>query len=654
LASPVCKYRFGPFELSTRARELFKHGRKLKLRPQPYQVLLLLLEHSEDVVTREQVRDRVWASDTFVDFEHGLNTAIKELRGVLSDSAKEPRYIETLPKLGYRLIVPVEREAGVAGTEPAAAEDHEQQLPAQETPAPVEGKARANEASRTWTRNAWVLAAIATTVLASLFFSMRLIRARTAPREEPAASGKTPGGRLMLAVLPFENLTGDAGEEYFSDGMTEEMIAQLGRLDPAQMGVIARTSVMRYKRSADALEQVKRELGVQYVLEGSVRRDGDRVRVTAELIQTKDQSRVWGKEYDRGISNLIELQAEIAEAIATEVDLKLAPSRPASANLESKLSAPRLEAYDLYLRGRYFWNKRTAEGFQRAKEYFQQAIDKDPSYARAYAGLADAYALRSSYAIVAPNEEMPKARDAAQKAVQLDPTLAEAHTSLAVIAQNYDWDWKTAESEYRRAIELDANYATAHQWYAEELALVGRFPESLTEIDRARSLDPLSLIIGADRGAILYYSRQYDRAIEQFDAVLEMQPDFPRAGMVVYPYVQERKYPEALATIERWPALPGGRPWAMLAYVYGNAGETANARRALGKLLAPRGGPKPITMLIAVAEIGLGEKEKALDYLEAAYADRTISTAVKVDPTFDPLRSEPRFQKILRGMGLAQ
>ncbi len=654
LASPVCKYRFGPFELSTRARELFKHGRKLKLRPQPYQVLLLLLEHSEDVVTREQVRERVWASDTFVDFEHGLNTAIKELRGVLSDSAKEPRYIETLPKLGYRLIVPVEREAGVAGTEPAAAEDHEQHLPAQETPAQVEGKARAKEASRTWTRNAWVLAAIATTVLASLFFSMRLIRSRTAPREETAARAQAPGGRLMLAVLPFENLTGDAGEEYFSDGMTEEMIAQLGRLDPAQMGVIARSSVMRFKHSADALDQVKRELGVQYVLEGSVRRDGGRVRVTAELIQTKDQTRVWGKEYDRGMSNLIELQAEIAEEIATEVDLRLAPSRSAGANAESKLSAPRLEAYDLYLRGRYFWNKRTPEGFQRAKGYFQQAIDKDPSYARAYAGLADAYALISSYGFVAPNEEMPKARDAAQKAVQLDPTLAEAHTSLAVIAQNYDWDWKTAESEYRRAIELDANYATAHQWYAEELALVGRFPESFTEIDRARSLDPLSLIIGADRGAILYYSRQYDQAIEQFDAVLDMQPNFQRAGMLVYAYVQERRYPEALATLERWPTDPGGRPWSLLAYVYGNAGETANARRALEKLLAPRGGPKSIAMQIVEAEIGLGEKEKALDYLEVAYADRTIYTAVKVDAVFDPLRSEPRFQKILRGMGLAQ
>lgn len=625
------------------------------MRRQPYQILLLLLEHSEDVVTREQVRDRVWASDTFVDFEHGLNTAIKELRGVLSDSAKEPRYIETLPKLGYRLIVPVERVAGVAGTQPAAteAEDHEKQLPAQETPGPVEGRTRGTEASRTGTRNAWVLAAIATTVLAGLFFSMRWIRARMAPREEPAASAQTPGGRLMLAVLPFENLTGDAGEEYFSDGMTEEMIAQLGRLDPAQMGVIARTSVMRYKRSADALEQVKRELGVQYVLEGSVRRDGDRVRVTAELIQTKDQTRVWGKEYDRGMNNLLELQAEIAEEIATEVDLRLAPSRSAGANAENKLSAPRLEAYDLYLRGRYFWNKRTPEGLQRAKECFQQAIDKDPGYARAYAGLADAYALISSYWIVAPNEEMPKARAAAQKAVQLDPTLAEAHTSLAVIAQNYDWDWKTAESEYRRAIALDDNYATAHHWYAEELALTGRFPEAFAEMARARKLDPLSLIIGADLAVFLYFSRQYDQAIEQFRAVQAMEPNFPRTDLIVFAYVQERRYADALATLESPQMSPSRHPWALLAYVYGNAGQTANARSALEKLLAPRGRPKPRAMEVFLSEIGLGEKEKALDYLELAYADRTISTSVKVDAVFDPLRSEPRFQKILRGMGLA-
>jgi TolB-like protein/DNA-binding winged helix-turn-helix (wHTH) protein/Tfp pilus assembly protein PilF len=661
----LSKYRFGPYELSTRTRELHKHGRKVKLRPQPYQVLVLLVEHAGDVVTREQVRERIWASDTFVDFEHGLNTAIKELRGALSDSPKEPRYIETLPKLGYRLIVPVEpvepfeRDAGPAATDAATPESVVPEgagLVFNRLPTPSAGQSAAlfgdpphtlaGEPPTSRALNAWALAAVALLCIAGLFFSVRWIRARTASRDESAA--RAAGSRIMLAVLPFENLTGDAGEEYFSDGLTEEMIAQLGRLDPAQMGVIARTSVMRYKHTADALDQVQRQLGVQYVLEGSVRRDAGRVRITTQLIQTKDQTRVWGKEYDRELSNLLELQGEIAAEIASEVDIRLAPAGRAAGE---KLTGARLEAYDLYLRGRYFWNKRTPAGLQRAVEFFQQAVDKDPTYARAHAGLADSYALMSSYSFAPPNEAMPKARIAALKAVQLDPYLAEAHASLAVIAQNYGWDWATAEREYRRAIELDDNYATAHHWYAEELALVGRFPEALAEIDRARKLDPISLIIGADTGAIFYFSRQYDQAITQFRAVLDMEPYFPRATMVIFSYVQERKYADALASLKRWEATagnPGPRPLALLAYVYGMEGQKEKAKRTLDALHLSTEPPYST----AIAEIGIGDKQKALDYLERAYADRTISTGVKVDPTFDPLRQEPRFQKILLDMHL--
>jgi TolB-like protein/Tfp pilus assembly protein PilF len=493
----------------------------------------------------------------------------------------------------------------------------------------------------------------AAAVVIALVFATIWIRGRTG-KQGTAAVAKASGQHLMLAVLPFENLTGDATQEYFSDGMTEEMIAQLGRLDPARMSVIARTSVMRFKNSADALDQVKQQLGVQYVLEGSVRRENDRVRVTAQLIKTQDQTRVWGKEYDRELSNLLGLQAEIAGEIAREVDLNLAAPDGTAAGTEERLRPERLAAYDLYLRGRYFWNKRHEADLKLAAQIFQQAVAKDPEYARGYAGLADAYALLATYRIVPQEQAMPKARAAAQKALELDATLAEAHTSLALVVEFYDWNWSAAEQEYRRAIELDPNYATAHQWYAEELAIVGRFPEAMGEIEQARTLDPLSVIIDADYGTIQYLSRRYDAAIQRYHAVLEMEPEFPRGFGIIMPLVQERRYTEALAWLERWAAKVGpnhGWWWCYLTYVYASMGEMGKARHALEKLLALKGA---LRSELTVAWMSTGNKEKALEYLEADYARRTIPVFVGVDPLYDPLRGEPRFQKILQGMGLAR
>ena len=351
----------------------------------------------------------------------------------------------------------------------------------------------------------------------------------------------------MLAVLPFENLTGDPAQDYLSDGLTEEMIAQLGRLDPEHLGVIARTSVMHYKHTTEQAGQIGRELGVQYVLEGSLRRESDRVRVTAQLVQMKDQTHIWSRQYDRELKSLLALQGEIAQETADEIQLTLGKGHKLWATDRKVASPTSYQAYELYLKGRYFWNKRTKDGFQQAADYFQQSIANDPNYARAYAGLADTYALMSSWSFVPQTEAIPKARAAALRALQLDDSLAEAHTSLALIAENYDYDWQTAEKEYRRAIQLDPQYATAHQWYAECLSFQGRFPEALEESERARQLDPLSLIIATDHAVILYFARQYDRAIEQFRAVLAMEPNFARAHMVVYPYVEKGMFPEALA-----------------------------------------------------------------------------------------------------------
>jgi len=464
----------------------------------------------------------------------------------------------------------------------------------------------------------------------------------------------------MVAVLPFENLTGDAGQDYFSDGLTEEMIAQLGRLDPEHLGVIARTSVMHYKHSPEPLEQIARELGVQYVLEGSVRRDASEVRITAQLIQTKDQSHVWSHQYDRTPNSLLSLQGEIAQEISDAIQLAVGNRRPLrqTALAAASLAPKSYEVYDLYLQGRYFWNKRTVEGFQRSVDCFEQAIAKDPSYARAYAGIADSYALMAGYYISPQNDLIPKARAAALKALELDGNLAEAHASLAVIARNYNWDWQTAEKEFRRAIALDPNYATGHQWYAEHLAFVGRFDESFEEMRRARQLDPLSLIIQTDDAVGLYYARQYDRAIAQFRAVQAVEPHFARVHLVSFAYAQQGRYSEALADIDAWRHQENPHLvwiWSQETYVYGSAGQMDQAQHSLEELRRYSRTHVLVPMIFVMPYIGVGDNDKAFEWLEKSFAAHSPGlVALKVDPVFDPLRSDPRFDSLLRRVGLAQ
>jgi len=462
-----------------------------------------------------------------------------------------------------------------------------------------------------------------------------------------------------VAVLPFENLTGDAAQDYFSDGLTEEMIAQLGRLDPQRMGVIARTSVMHYKQQKAQLAQIGRELGVQYVLEGSVRRDSARVRITAQLVQMKDQTSVWSRQYDRELSSLLALQDELAREIADEIERTLGNGRKRITLDRKPVTSPNsYEAYDLYLEGRYFWNKRTKDGFERAAGYFQQAIAKDPNYARAYAGLADTLALMSTWTIVPQNEFMPKARAAALRALELDDSLGEAHASLALIAENYDYDWQRAEKEFQQAIELNPEYATTRQWYAEYLSWQGRFDEALAESERARQLDPLSLIIATDHGAILYFARQYDRASTQFRAVLDMDPGFVRArSLLALVYVQQGKFAEAMDALERQPKPDeSSLTWAWKAYVYGHWGRAAEAQHALARVeeLARHSQADPTPPLL-FAYLGLDRKDQAIALLQKAYSEHSNAlVGIKVAPYYDPLRSDPRFQELLRRVNLAQ
>jgi TolB-like protein/Tfp pilus assembly protein PilF len=504
--------------------------------------------------------------------------------------------------------------------------------------------------ARRWSAKSWRALAVALGIVL-IAASVGYVRWSRWPNPS-----RQPRGRMMLAVLPFQNLTGDIGQEYFSDGMTEEMITQLSNLDPEHLGVIARTSVMHYKNGQAPLDQIGRELGAHYVLEGSVRRDSDKVRITAQLVQMKDQSHLWSRTYDREVSHLLSLQGEIARQIADEIQFTLGDRASSEPGHASPSYPATYEAYDLYLRGQYFWNKRTVEGFQQAIAYFEKAIAKDPNYARAYAGLADSYALLGGYSMAPQLDFMQKARAAALRALELDDKLPEAHTALAFIVQKYEWDWLRAEKEFRRAIELNPNYVTAHHWYAEHLTYRGHFDEAFAESERARQLDPLSLIIAADNGAILYYSRQYDGAIEKWRAVLAMDPASSRAHLVRNAYVEKGRIADALADVENYHAVDDTPwRWSSLAYIYGRSGQRVQALRALRKLEQINRYQAMDSAAILWAHIGLGDKDQAFVWLERAYTEHsnTLMT-LKVEPGYDSLRSDPRFQDLMRRVGLEQ
>ncbi|MGA9354236.1 MAG: winged helix-turn-helix domain-containing protein [Terriglobales bacterium] len=646
--------RFGDdFELDRRSQKLSRAGRTLKLERIPTEILVLLIEKNGETVSREQIIERIWGNGVFLDTDNSINGAIRKIRQALKDDPEQPQFIQTITGSGYRFIAPV--LAPISVPEVAGLGQNAQGLPGQRvsdftpqdaSPTVITASAYPDRTSSSRLRLGLVGGLVI--VLSAALVVYLQSRRSTSPMP--------PTGRSMLAVLPFENFTGDATQDYFSDGLTEEMISQLGNLDPAHLGVIARTSVMHYKHEQAPLSQIAKELGVQYVIEGSVRRDAGRVRITAQLIQTKDQTHLWARQYDRDLNNLLTLQSEIAREIANEIEFSLSGRRPIDAAPTSSQGPNAYEAYDLYLRGRFFWNKRTVEGFREAIDYFQQAIAKDPGYARAYAGLADSYALLGGYGVTPQNESMPKARAAALKALELDSGLAEAHTSLALITENFDFDWAKAEQEYRRAIELNPSYATAHQWYAEYLALLGRFDEALAESERARALDPLSLIIAADKGAILYYARRYDEAIAQFRGVREMEPDFPRAQMMVSALVEKGEFATALAEFEKSDDRRNEAwTWAWRAYVYGRGGQHAQAERALERVrLSYKRQPiSPDPMLWAL--LGGGDRNEIFAWFEKAYADHSnLLTTLKVNPAFDPLRDDPRFESLMRRVRFTQ
>ena len=634
LADPHRILCFGSFEVDIASGELRRQGLKIRLQDQPFRLLVLLLERGGDVVTREEVRDKLWPADTFVDFDHSLNTAVRKLREALGDSAEAPRYVETLARRGYRFIAPVAPRLTAQVAHSADADV------ASALPYPA---ARLSISARRL-----LIFAIVVVICAAAFVAYWVVR-----RQGPMMQS---GRRLTLAVLPFDNLSGDADQEYLSDGLTEEMITQLGRLEPGRLRVLARSSTWKYKRAERDIGQLRRELGADYVLEGSLRRASERVRVTAQLVQVDDQSQVWAETYERDFRDVLILQSEVAEAVARTIAVTLTPD--AQARL-ARARPVRSEAYQNYLRGRFFGNRRTEAALKQALGYFQKAIAADPGYAPAYSGLADSYSSLGAASIVGglpPRQAMPQAKAAALKALQIDGTLAEAHTSLAMVHLLYDWDWAACEKEFRRAIELDPNYTTAHHWYSHCLLPLGRTEESLAESKRALELEPLQLVVGLHLGWHYLYARQYDQALEQFRKTLELDPAFPQTQrLAAWAYLQKGMHSEAIAalraalnSVEQNPQIEGE-----LGHALAMAGRRAEALATLdhlGHLSATRY-VSPYS--IALVHAGLGDRDQALAWLDKAYVERSdYMPYLRLEPMLDGLRSDHRFAALVGRVGL--
>jgi TolB-like protein/Tfp pilus assembly protein PilF len=454
-------------------------------------------------------------------------------------------------------------------------------------------------------------------------------------------AGRRP--RLRLAVLPFENISRNPEEEYFADGLTEEMIAQLGRVNPETLGVIARTSVMRYKGTEKSAETIGRELHVDALLDGSVRRHGDQVRVTAQLIQVKDQSHLWSETYDRKVVDVLEIQTNVAEQIAKSLELQLVSKRTAKA-------VPNPAARDAYLRGRYFWNRRTVPEFFRAIEYFKRAVEIDPKYALAHAGLADTYSTLGWYGGWTGKEAWERAEAAARTALEVEPHLAEGHTSLAFGLHSFEWDWAESEREYRRALELDPNYVTGHQWYAFFLMAMGRMDEAEEQMKQALALDPLSLTLNSYYGWVLYFARKYDEAVEQVLRALDIEPDFLVAHFILgLVYSQKRMVREAIREYRIAQEIVGESVLVLtgLAHICGQAGKRREAKQYLDKLLRLKD-QHVSPYQVAYAYAGCGMKDEAMEFLERAVEQReSWLPHLRVEPGLDGLRGEQRFQKIV-------
>jgi TolB-like protein/DNA-binding winged helix-turn-helix (wHTH) protein/Flp pilus assembly protein TadD len=643
---PTSVVRFGTYEVSLQSGEVRKAGLRIRVQQQPMKLLEILLERPGEVVTREELRSRVWTDESFGDFDQAVNIAIAKLRSALGDSAENPRFIETLPKRGYRFIADVsvvDADARPKNPEPANGDltatggrDKEGSNNDEKLQGPGLAVAPTH---RLWPTLRIIIGFAL--VLSFSILAIRLLRSR----------GHAPTGIRSLAVLPLENLSADASQSYFADGMTDELITDLAQI--SALRVISRTSVMVYKGARKPLPQIARELNVDAVVEGTVLRSGDQVRITAQLIEAATDKHLWSQSYEGELRDTLALQNTVARAIADQIRVNLTPQEQAALK-NVKVVNP--QAYESYLKGRYFWNKRTADGLKVALAYFNQAIEEDPKYAQAYSGLADTYALLGDwqYAVMTPKEAFPKAKAAAIKALELDSALGEAHNSLAFVLDGFDWDFDAAGKEFRRAIELNPGYATAHHWYAWHLSLLGRYDEAITEMRKAENLDPLSLIINADLAELLVLAHSYDESIEQSRKTIEMDPNFALAhNQLAQAYLQKNMYAEAVAELQKAVQLSAGSPTSIanLARAYVLSGKRSEAEKLLSDLKKRSNPGHSNASEIAMVYASLGDTDQAMNWLEKGFEER-FNPGVLLRPGFDPLRSDSRFQDLVHRIGL--
>jgi TolB-like protein/DNA-binding winged helix-turn-helix (wHTH) protein/lipoprotein NlpI len=636
-------FRFNSFELNTRAGELRKHGMRIRLQEQPFQVLAALLETPGDLVTREELRRKVWPEDTFVDFDHALNTAVKKIRAALNDDADAPRYVETVPRRGYRFIAPVTvASATASGASPPAAEAEADDSSEHH---------RSLWLSEIFSARIGVVALLLSVVIlgAVLQWSGFHRRARAAASAFHAADPE----RVMVAVLPFQNLSGDASQEYFSDGMTEETISQLGRLNPSQLGVIARTSAMKYKHAGKSVDEIGRELHVDYLTEGSVWREGQRVRIAARLIRASDQSPRWAMNFDRNINDVMSLQTEVATAIANDIENTLGNKAP----MQTIRTVPVVpDAYDSYLRGISETGFRSRQEFERVLTTFGNAVKMDPTCAMNYAGLASAYDQAGNGGLMAPREAFARTREAAAKAIELDPTDPDAHVYFADAVLTVDFNWSLAEREIQQALKLNPNDANARQWHGFFLVLKGDANEGFKEMMRALALDPLStermVFLG---GSGLLAGRPGDAAMYLKMAV-GIDPDLAVAHKYLsYAYEAQGKKEQAINELaEAYRARGEAQAQTTLKQMYASAGFEAAKKAGLRQDIAfwKKAGKDTYIPAFIVAEdyAQLGEKEEAIAWLQRAYDARDVHLLclrAEQNLAFSSVKNEPGFRAIL-------
>ena len=611
--------RLGEFQVDFASGELRKNGHVVRLKPQPCKVLSLLVMRPGQTVSREEIQREVWGGDTFVDFERGLNSCIKQIRAALGDDPDLPSYIQTIPRRGYRFI---------ASVEPLASQNANGVKPSNESSAlpQSEGNPRLR-----FLRRSAALACLSVITIAAVTLGVRHSR----PESE----------RMRLVVLPFANLSGDASQDFFGDGLSEEMITQLGELAPQRLGVIARTSSAQYRQTGKSAAEIGKELKANYVLEGSVRREGDRLHVTAQLIQASDQTQLWAAVYDRQAGDTLAIESDLAHRVARSLALQLLPARE-SAVLAPVSSNP--VAHEAYLKGRYAMNRMTLEGFHQARVELEKAIQNDPGFALAYSALADTYSLEPWWGGLPPQEAFPKARRYAEQALRLDDGLAEAHTSMGFIRLYYDWDFGAAESEFERAIQLQPGLALAHYWFAGALSAAGKHEQAIASIQRAQELDPLSPLINADAGWYYFYARRYNDAIRECRRALEVDPQFGFAVNCIMAAHREQGNTEAaLADARKMFELRAAQAKQKPVEIV--AANAQDGLRSAAQLWLARMDQLSRQYYIspyqsAVLHAWLNQKDQALaDLTRARDQHDTLMVLLDVDPRLDGLRSDSRF-----------